>query len=43
MYPVYARIVNEPTWGKRVAGVFVDFFGDAFGEPVPEDEDEDDE
>jgi hypothetical protein len=26
-YPVYALIQEEGTWGKRVAAIFIDFFG----------------
>ena len=26
-YPVYALVLDEGTWGKRVAAIFVDFFG----------------
>jgi hypothetical protein len=39
-YPVYARITNEGTWGKRVTAVFVDFLGNAFGDEDEEGEDE---
>lgn len=40
-YPVYARVTEEAGWGKRVAQIFIDFMGDAFGddeEKVEEDE-----
>jgi hypothetical protein len=43
-YPVYARVTDEPGWGKRVTAIFIDFKGDAFGdEPEEDEEDEEDE
>jgi len=41
-YPVYARIVDEGDWGRRISAIFVDFFGDAFEEDEDEDEEEKD-
>jgi len=40
-YPVYARVTEEAGWGKRVAQIFIDFMGDAFGDDEEEEVEED--